>query len=86
MELQTLIIYDIENDKIRTKISEVCKDYGLERIQFSAFWGKMSRNRREEIALKFKKILPEDENGKILIVPICEKDFQSRQEIIFRNG
>ena len=82
MELQTLIIYDIENDGIRSKISEVCKDYGLERIQFSAFWGKMSRNRREEIGLRIKNILPDGEKSKILIIPICEKDFQGRQEII----
>jgi len=31
-ELRTLVIYDIENDKIRLKISEKCLDYGLTRI------------------------------------------------------
>ena len=28
-ELRTLVIYDIEDDRIRLKISETCLDYGL---------------------------------------------------------
>ena len=40
-ELRTLVIYDIEDDRIRLKISETCLDYGLVRIQFSAFLGTL---------------------------------------------
>ena len=42
-ELRTLVIYDIENDKIRLRISETCLDYGLARIQYSAFLGSIDR-------------------------------------------
>lgn len=34
-ELTLFVFYDIEIDKIRNKIADVCKDYGLIRIQFS---------------------------------------------------
>ncbi len=51
-ELRTLVIYDIEDDKIRLKISETCLDYGLVRIQFSAFLGTLNRNKREELFLR----------------------------------
>ena len=45
-EVALVLIYDIENDRVRTRVSEICLDYGLERIQFSAFFGKLNRNRR----------------------------------------
>jgi CRISPR-associated protein Cas2 len=72
-ELRTLVIYDIENDKIRLKISETCLDYGLVRIQYSAFLGTLNKNKREELFLKLSSIL-DDNAGKILLQPICSKD------------
>jgi CRISPR-associated protein Cas2 len=74
-ELRTLVIYDIENDRIRLKISETCLDYGLVRIQFSAFLGTLNRNKREELFLRLTSIL-DDNAGKILLQPICQKDMK----------
>lgn len=81
MELQTYVIYDIEDDRIRYRISEICKDYGLERIQYSAFLGSLSRNKREELFLKLSETI-EDNTGKIIVQPICEKDSKSQLVII----
>jgi CRISPR-associated protein Cas2 len=81
MELNTYVIYDIENDRIRNKIADVCKDYGLERIQYSAFLGKLSRNKREELFWKLSEVI-EDKPGKILIQPICEKDTKEQKYIL----
>jgi CRISPR-associated protein Cas2 len=72
-ELRTLVIYDIENDRIRLRISETCLDYGLVRIQYSAFLGALNKNKREELFLKLSSIL-EDNTGKILLQPICNRD------------
>lgn len=36
---RVLLIYDIENDRVRGKIADACIDYGLDRVQFSAFVG-----------------------------------------------
>jgi CRISPR-associated protein Cas2 len=72
-ELRTLVIYDIENDKIRLRISETCLDYGLARIQYSAFLGTLNRNKREELFLHLTSIL-DDNAGKIMLQPICHKD------------
>ncbi|HHY34164.1 MAG TPA: CRISPR-associated endonuclease Cas2 [Firmicutes bacterium] len=41
--MSTLVIYDIVEEKVRRRIAEVCKDYGLERIQYSAFFGMTDR-------------------------------------------
>ena len=82
-ELRTLVIYDIENDRIRLRISETCLDYGLARIQFSAFLGSLNRNKREELFLKLSSIL--DANaGKILLQPICHKDV--KDTLLKENG
>ena len=72
-ELYTMVIYDIQEDKARTKISEACLDYGLERIQYSAFQGSLSKNMREELFLRLSEIL-DDGIGKIVVQPICAKD------------
>lgn len=72
-EQQTIVLYDIRDDRLRTRVSEVCLDYGLERIQYSAFQGPLSRNKRQELFLRLKVIL-ENRAGKILVQPVCEKD------------
>ncbi len=59
MELSTLVIYDIEDDRSRTRVSEACKDFGLERLQFSCFRGKLSQNKREELHERLRRIQEE---------------------------
>jgi CRISPR-associated protein Cas2 len=77
-ELDTYVVYDIEDDRIRFLIANACKDYGLERIQFSAFLGPLNANKRGELFLRLKKILGE-KAGKVLVIPICEKDQKARR-------
>ena len=74
-EVSVVLIYDIENDRLRTRIADACMDYGLERIQFSAFFGKMNRNRRQELALRLRNELG-NESGRIRIIPVCEQDLK----------
>jgi len=56
VELHTLVIYDVEDDRARTRVAEACKDFGLERIQYSCFRGKLSQNKREELYERMRKI------------------------------
>jgi CRISPR-associated protein Cas2 len=72
-EVALVLIYDIENDRLRTRISDVCLDYGLTRIQYSAFFGKLNRNRRQELALRIQNELG-DESGRVRMIPVCEQD------------
>jgi CRISPR-associated protein Cas2 len=70
-----VLIYDIENDRLRTRASDICMNYGLERIQFSAFFGKLNRNRRQELALHLQREMG-GENARIRIIPVCEQDLK----------
>jgi len=74
-EVSLVLIYDIENDRLRTRVADICLDYGLERIQFSAFFGKLNRNRRQELALKVQNEIG-DESGRVRIIPVCEQDLK----------
>lgn len=83
MRNNTLVIYDIVEDKVRTRIAETCKDYGLGRIQWSAFFGLTDRNRREEMMLKFRKVLGDTE-GNIQMYVICDKDMRLKKELLVK--
>jgi CRISPR-associated protein Cas2 len=74
-EVSLVLIYDIEDDRIRTRASDICLDYGLERIQYSAFFGKLNRNRRQELALRLQGECG-DESARIRIIPVCEDDLK----------
>ena len=74
-EVSLVLIYDIEDDRLRTRVADICLDYGLERIQFSAFFGKLNRNRRQELALKLAAEV-DQESARVRIVPVCEADLK----------
>jgi len=64
------IFYDVPDDRLRTRIADVLKDYGLERIQKSVFFGRLSRNRVEELCLVLDDLIGEKEaDVRIVFVP-----------------
>ena len=75
-----ILIYDIPDDKVRYKVAERCKDYGLVRIQYSAFAGDIDRNRREELLLRLRKTLGKKQ-GNIRVQPVCSRDLSLAKEI-----
>jgi CRISPR-associated protein Cas2 len=79
METLTLVMYDIENDRIRRRVAEDCKDAGLERVQYSVFRGPMTRTRRSELVAKLRQRLGE-ERGRFLVATMCERDAREIRE------
>ena len=78
--MHVLLVYDIPDDKARAKVADACMDYGLDRVQYSAFHGDLTRVFQEELMQKAKKQLGK-RPGKIYLFPICEKDWLARVEI-----
>ena len=72
-----LVIYDIECDKIRGKVANACANFGMERLQYSAFWGDLSDNRCEELVLRCQELMGE-EPGRLHVFPICRQCFERR--------
>lgn len=69
--MRVLVLYDITEDKVRNRIINACKDYGLERIQFSCFMGILNNNYIDELSIKLDKLLAKKE-GRIHIFPFAE--------------
>ncbi|MFB0538433.1 MAG: CRISPR-associated endonuclease Cas2 [Anaerolineae bacterium] len=82
--MKHLVVYDIPNDRIRGKIADVCLDYGLDRIQWSAFLGDLTRTHQEELWQKLSHVLGK-QPGNIQLFPICESDWKGRQ-VLVREG
>ena len=76
----TWLIYDISNDRTRSKIAERCLDYGLYRVQKSVFLGDLESNRVDEVILFSKELLDETTDS-IYVFPMCKDDF-SKVKII----
>ena len=100
--MKCLLIYDVTDDRLRAKIADICLDYGLERIQYSAFFGELSQNRQGEILQKIRRCLrvtppaaaterplpPARPTGiaDVRLYPVCERDLGLCKRIAHRSG
>ncbi|PMP86365.1 MAG: CRISPR-associated endonuclease Cas2 [Thermodesulfobium narugense] len=69
------IIYDIVDNKTRTKIARACKNKGLYRVQKSAFLGALNKNQIDELKIICKDMI-NPEKDSVYIFPMCEDDFK----------
>lgn len=75
--IPVLVIYDIPHDGTRTKVADVCLDYGLDRIQYSAFSGELTRTHQEELWLRIKRKVGK-RAAKVFIVPMASDTWARR--------
>jgi CRISPR-associated protein Cas2 len=79
--LNCIVIYDIPSNRARGKVADACMDYGMNRIQFSAFAGDLLRAHQEELILKARRLLGKSE-GKVYLYCIGETEWDKRLEVI----
>jgi len=85
--MRTLVIYDISDDRKRRKVAEACLDYGLERIQWSAFEGELTTGERMELATRCRAILGRGKDrGEVQFIPVCQKDLVQRSAVTIGKG
>ncbi len=77
--MHCLLVYDIPNDNIRAKVADFCLDYGLDRVQYSAFLGRLSRNHMEELMERIRAKIG-DAPAKVLLIPIPADAWGNRLE------
>jgi len=78
--MRCLLIYDISHDGIRAKVADACLDYGLERVQYSAFMGELSWIHQKELLLQIKRRIGKHD-ANIQLFPLDEKSWSSRRVI-----
>lgn len=79
--MHVLVVYDIAHDRTRTKVADICQDYGLDRVQYSAFLGELQRVHQEELMERVQKRLGK-RPGKVSLFPVCARDWEARIEIL----
>lgn len=82
--MKVLVVYDISRDSLRNRIAELLKDFGLIRIQKSAFIGNLTGEERKDL----EKVLSRenlDENDRVDIFPICDRDLKFHSRIRARD-
>ena len=78
--MQCLLIYDIPHDGARQKVADACLDFGLQRVQYSAFAGDLSRTHQRAL---FKEIHTRlgRRAGNIQLFPLDDASWRGRREI-----
>ena len=71
------VIYDISDDKIRNRVVSKCKNYGLDRVQKSAFIGNLTKNKAEMLAIDIKDFV-KGHNDCVFVIPSCKECFGSK--------
>jgi len=69
------VMYDIQNDRSRTKISKLCKKAGLYRVQYSVFLGRIENNEIDELQLAISEYIDEDID-KVYLFPMSKKELK----------
>ena len=77
--MQTLVIYDISDDKLRTRMEALCRNFGMRRIQKSAFLGLADADRRQELLQRTRQLMAGMESYDVRIFPMCATDFDAMQ-------
>lgn len=70
----TWILYDIANDKARTKAAKACLRIGLYRVQKSVFLGTLASNEMDELVVTLEALI-DAEHDSVYAFPMCRPDF-----------
>lgn len=69
------VMYDIENDKARTKVAKLCKQAGLYRVQYSVFLGTIDKNQKDTLQLRIEELI-EEKKDSVYIFPMSKNELQ----------
>jgi len=69
------VMYDISNNKIRSKVAKACEQSGLTRVQFSVYLGTIESNDKDTLEIRVKDLIDED-NDKVYIFPMSKDELK----------
>jgi len=80
--MYVIISYDIPNDKRRTKLARLLKDYS-QRMQFSVFEGELTPTQLDQLLTSIQELINPDKD-KVRIYELCSTC--KRKSTIFGKG
>lgn len=82
--MNQIIVYDIPDDGVRTRVSHTLENFGFNRFQYSVFIGSRTQNTLEELVFTLQDII-DGKEADIRIYQICEKCY-SKKMVVSRIG
>ncbi|MEM3399596.1 MAG: CRISPR-associated endonuclease Cas2 [Candidatus Micrarchaeia archaeon] len=70
--MKYVVIYDITDDDLRNSVAEILKNFGLMRIQKSAFFGELDKNTYCALIKKLDETVKTDV---VHVLPLCSSCF-----------
>lgn len=69
------VLYDIADDRSRTRVARHCKQAGLYRVQYSVFLGEVTADERDALHLDIKDEIAE-EVDKVYLFTLTKKELK----------
>ncbi|MEX1211963.1 MAG: CRISPR-associated endonuclease Cas2 [Balneolaceae bacterium] len=70
------VMYDIIDDRARTKISKACQRSGLYRVQYSVFLGTLETNEKDSLQLEIEELMDENVDS-VYIFPMSKDELKA---------
>jgi CRISPR-associated protein Cas2 len=70
------VMYDIEDDKVRSKVAKLCKQAGLYRVQYSVFLGTIENNQKDALELQIGELMDVDKDS-VYIFPMSKSELKA---------
>lgn len=69
------VLYDIVDDKARSKVAKYCQQAGLYRVQYSVFLGSIEPDQRDTLELQIEAQIDLDRD-RVYIFPMSKNELQ----------
>ncbi len=70
------VLYDIENDRARSRVARHCKQAGLYRVQLSVFLGSVDAHQKDTLSLQIEAEINPDRD-KVYLFPMSRRELQA---------
>lgn len=69
-------MYDIKQDRARTKIAKACEQAGLFRVQYSVFLGTIESDEKDTLQLQIEELMSE-ETDSVYMFPMSKDELKA---------
>ncbi len=69
------VMYDIKDDRARTKISKACEKAGLNRVQYSVFLGSIEKSFLDELQIRIEELINAEKDS-VYIFPMSKNELR----------
>lgn len=70
------VMYDIKQDRARTKIAKACEQAGLFRVQYSVFLGTIESDEKDTLQLQIEELMSE-ETDSVYMFPMSKDELKA---------